>query len=101
MLLTNSRGFVLYWFAPDPRGKSVCYGDCAAYWPPVIGDPSAGPGVTGNLGTVTRTGGSVQATYDGHPLYTYIGDSAPGQAGGNDINLNGGLWHDVPVPAAG
>jgi predicted lipoprotein with Yx(FWY)xxD motif len=96
-LLTNAKGLTLYWFAPDTSTKSVCYGSCAAYWPPVTGTPSAGPGVTGTLGTITRTGGTTQATYDGHPLYTYIGDSAPGQASGNNINLNGGLWHDVPI----
>ncbi len=96
-LLTNASGLTLYWFAPDTSGKSVCYGSCAAYWPPVTGTPSAGPGVTGTLGTITRTGGSIQATYDGHPLYTYIGDNAPGQASGNNLNLNGGLWRDVPI----
>ena len=96
-LLTNANGLTLYWFAPDTAAKSVCYGSCAAYWPPVIGKPSAGPGVTGALGSITRTDGTTQATYDGHPLYTYIGDSAPGTASGNNINLNGGLWHDVPV----
>ena len=53
------------------------------------------PGVTGRLGTIKRADGSVQATYNGHPLYTYVGDSAPGQAHGNSLNLNGGLWHEV------
>jgi predicted lipoprotein with Yx(FWY)xxD motif len=96
-LLTDAKGLTLYWFAPDTSAKSACYGSCAAYWPPVTGTPSAGPGVTGMLGTITRTDGTVQATYDGHPLYTYIGDNAPGQASGNDLNLNGGLWHDVPI----
>jgi len=96
-LLTNAKGLTLYWFVPDGPNKSVCYGDCAAYWPPVAGSASAGPGVTGTIGTIKRTDGTTQATYDGHPLYTYIGDSAPGQDGGNNINLNGGLWHDVPV----
>ena len=43
------------------------------------------------------TGGSTQATYDGRPLYTYVGDKSPGQDGGNNINLNGGLWKVVPV----
>ena len=58
---------------------------------------TAGPGVTGKIGTIKRTDGSTQATYDGHPLYTYVGDKGPGQDGGNNINLNGGLWRDVPV----
>ena len=97
MALTNARGVTLYWFAPDTPTKSACYGDCAAYWPPVLGTPSAGPGVTGRLGTLTRTGGAIQATYDGHPLYTYVGDSGPGQDNGNNLNLNGGVWHIVPV----
>ena len=96
-LLTNARGLTLYWFAPDTSSKSACYGSCAVYWPPVTGTPSAGPGVTGHLGTITRTDGTIQATYDGHPLYTYISDSAPGQTSGNNLNLNGGLWHDVPI----
>ena len=96
-LLTNADGLTLYWFAPDTSTKSACYGSCAAYWPPVTGHPSAGAGVTGTLGTITRTDGTTQATYDGHPLYTYIGDHAPGTASGNNLNLNGGLWHEVPV----
>jgi len=96
-LLVNAKGYTLYWFAPDSPGKSVCYGSCAAYWPPVAGNASAGPGVTGTIGVIKRTDGTTQATYDGHPLYTYIGDSGPGQDGGNNINLNGGLWRDVPV----
>ncbi|MGH3204650.1 MAG: COG4315 family predicted lipoprotein [Streptosporangiaceae bacterium] len=96
-LLTDARGLTLYWFAPDTSTKSACYGSCAAYWPPVTGTPSAGSGVTGTLGTINRTDGTKQAIYDGHPLYTYVGDSAPGTASGNNINLNGGLWHDVPI----
>ena len=96
-LLTNSNGITLYTFAPDSLNKSVCYGDCATYWPPVPGHMSAGPGVTGTIGTITRTDGTTQATYDGHPLYTYIGDHSPGQDGGNNINLNGGVWHVVLV----
>ena len=95
-LLTDAKGLTLYWFAPDTSTKSACYGSCAAYWPPVTGTPSAGAGVTGTLGVITRTDGTKQATYDGHPLYTYVGDSAPGTASGNNLNLNGGLWHDVP-----
>jgi predicted lipoprotein with Yx(FWY)xxD motif len=98
-LLTDAKGLTLYWFAPDSPNKSVCYGSCAAYWPPVAGNASAGPGVTGTVATIQRTDGTTQATYDGHPLYTYVGDSAPGQDGGNNLNLNGGLWHIVPVTA--
>jgi predicted lipoprotein with Yx(FWY)xxD motif len=97
MLLTNAKGLTLYWFAPDTATRSACYGSCASYWPPLTGTPSAGPGVGGTLGTITRTGGTLQATYDGHPLYTYIGDGGPGQASGNNLNLNGGLWHDIPI----
>jgi predicted lipoprotein with Yx(FWY)xxD motif len=94
-VLTNAHGRTLYWFAPDTSATSKCTGSCAAYWPPVAGHPKAGPGVTGKLGTIKRSGGGLQATYDGHPLYTYIGDSGPGQAGGNNLNLNGGLWYEV------
>jgi predicted lipoprotein with Yx(FWY)xxD motif len=97
-VLTNSSGRTLYWFAPDTPSKSACYGTCAAYWPPVIGNPAAGPGVTlSKIATIARTDGTIQVTYAGHPLYTYIGDTAPGQANGNDINLNGGFWHEVPA----
>jgi len=98
-VLTNASGRTLYWFAPDTPAHSACYGTCAAYWPPVYGLPAAAdPGVvTAKLGTIRRTDGTLQATYSGHPLYTYIGDTAPGQASGNNINLNGGLWHVVPV----
>ncbi len=94
-VLTNANGRTLYWFAPDTSATSKCTGSCAAYWPPVAGHAKAGPGVTGKLGTIKRPGGGLQATYDGHPLYTYIGDGGPGQAGGNNLNLNGGLWYEV------
>ena len=96
-VLTNARGFTLYSFAPDTPASSKCYGSCAAYWPPVSGTAPASPGLPGRIGTIIRTGGARQLTYDGHPLYTYIGDTAPGQANGNNLNLNGGLWHEVPV----
>jgi predicted lipoprotein with Yx(FWY)xxD motif len=96
-VLADANGRTLYWFAPDAAARSACYGPCAAYWPPVKGPATAGPGVTGTLSVLTRSAGSVQAAYDGHPLYTYVGDSASGQANGNGLNLNGGLWHEVPA----
>jgi predicted lipoprotein with Yx(FWY)xxD motif len=96
-VLTNSKGLTLYWFAPDTSTTSNCNGQCATYWPPVMGPVTAGPGVTGTLSTITRSDGTTQATYDGHPLYTYVGDTAPGQDKGNGLNLSGGLWHDVTV----
>jgi predicted lipoprotein with Yx(FWY)xxD motif len=96
-VLTNSKGLTLYWFGPDTSTASKCTGTCATYWPPVTGPVTAGAGVTGTLGTITRSDGSVQATYDGHPLYTYAGDTAPGQAKGNGLNLSGGVWHEVTV----
>jgi len=96
-VLTNSKGFTLYWFGPDTSTTSNCTGSCATYWPPVTGPVTAGPGVTGTLGTITRPDGTVQATYDGHPLYTYVADTAPGQNKGNGLNASGGLWHEVSV----
>jgi predicted lipoprotein with Yx(FWY)xxD motif len=96
-LLASANGFTLYWFAPDTPATSTCYGTCAVYWPPVTGAAVASPGLPGRIAAITRTGGARQLTYDGHPLYTYIGDTAPGQASGNNLNLNGGLWHDLPV----
>ncbi|HJY62279.1 MAG TPA: hypothetical protein VJ418_38365 [Streptosporangiaceae bacterium] len=96
-VLTDAHGLTLYWFAPDTSTVSKCTGSCAAYWPPLLGSPQPGPGVTGTLGTISRGGRSVQATYDGHPLYTYVGDNGPGQAKGNNLDLNGGLWYEVRV----
>jgi predicted lipoprotein with Yx(FWY)xxD motif len=96
-VLTDAHGRTLYWFAPDTPTMSRCTGSCAVYWPPVLGSPEAGPGVTGKLGTVSRGERAVQATYDGHPLYTYIGDDGSGQANGNNLDLNGGLWYEVRV----
>ena len=96
-VLTNAKGLTVYTFAADSPGKSKCYSSCAAYWPPVTGSPSAAAGVTGTFGTITRTDGTKQVTWNGHPLYTYVGDRGPGQAGGNNLNLNGGVWHEVVV----
>jgi predicted lipoprotein with Yx(FWY)xxD motif len=105
-VLTNSKGFTLYSFAPDTSTTSKCNGTCAQNWPPVQGLVTAA-GVTGTFGTITRSDGSVQATFDGHPLYTFVGDTAPGQAKGNGLNAAGGLWHEIttsgtaaPAPAS-
>ena len=99
-VLTNAKGFTLYWFVPDTSTTSKCNGSCATYWPPMKGPATAGAGVTGKLGTIKRSDGSIQATYNGHPLYTYVADGAPGQAKGNGLNLNGGVWHEVTVSGA-
>jgi predicted lipoprotein with Yx(FWY)xxD motif len=100
MVLTNASGRTLYWFVPDTPTKSNCNGSCATFWPPVKGPVTAGSGVTGKLATITRTDGSTQATYNGHPLYTYSGDSAAGQNKGNGLNVSGGVWHEVTVSGA-
>ena len=93
-VLTNGKGFTLYSFAPDTSTKSNCNGACAKYWPPVKG-PATASGVKGTFATIKRSDGATQATFDGHPLYTYVGDTAPGQAKGNGLNLSGGVWHEV------
>ena len=98
-VLTNSKGFTLYSFAPDTSTTSKCYGTCAVNWPPVQG-PVTAAAVTGTFGTIKRSGGSVQATFDGHPLYTFAGDTAPGQNKGNGLNAAGGLWHEVTASGA-
>ena len=88
------QGFTLYSFAPDTPAKSNCNGTCAQNWPPVKG-PATASGVKGTFGTIKRSDGSTQATFDGHPLYTFVGDTAPGQAKGNGLNVAGGLWHEI------
>jgi len=99
-VVTNSKGMTLYWFAPDTSTTSKCTGSCSTYWPPVTGPVTAGSGVTGTVGVITRSDGTMQATYDGHPLYTYVGDTAAGQAKGNGLNLSGGLWYEMTVSGA-
>ena len=103
-VLTNAAGFTLYSFAPDTPTTSNCNGTCAQNWPPVTG-PATASGVTGTFGTIKRSDGAVQATFDGHPLYTFAGDTAPGQNKGNGLNAAGGLWHEITTagtaPAGG
>jgi predicted lipoprotein with Yx(FWY)xxD motif len=94
MVLTNAKGFTLYSFAPDTSTTSSCNGTCAQNWPPLKG-PATASGVKGTFGTIKRSDGSTQATFDGHPLYTFVGDTAPGQAKGNGLNAAGGLWHEI------
>jgi predicted lipoprotein with Yx(FWY)xxD motif len=92
-VLTNSKGFTLYSFALDTPATSNCNGTCATNWPPVTGSVTA-PGVKGTFGTIKRSDGSVQATFDGHPLYTFAADTSPGQAKGNGLTAFGGVWHE-------
>jgi predicted lipoprotein with Yx(FWY)xxD motif len=93
-VLTNAHGYTLYWFAKDTATKSNCNGSCATYWPPVIGKAvaAAGASLPHSFGTIKRADGQTQVTYDGHPLYTYAGDTARRQVKGNDLNVSGGLW---------
>jgi predicted lipoprotein with Yx(FWY)xxD motif len=96
-VLVNAKGFTLYWFARDTAGKSNCEGTCAQYWLPLRGPTTLSPGVAGQVGTIKRPDGSVQVTFDGHPLYTYVSDTAPGQNSGDGVNLDGGPWHEQKV----
>ena len=99
-VLTNAAGFTLYWFAPDTSTTSKCTGSCATYWPPVKGPATEGSGVTGTVGVITRPDGTMQATYNGHPLYTYAADGGPGQNKGDGLNVSGGVWHEVTLSGA-
>jgi predicted lipoprotein with Yx(FWY)xxD motif len=96
-VLTDDEGYTLYWFGPDSSTKSACQGSCARSWLPVTGPATWGPGVTGSIGAIVRPGGALQATYNGHPLYTTTADTGPGQAKGNGVWSHGGEWHEVTV----
>jgi len=95
-VLANSKGFTVYWYAKDSMMGSACTGGCTSAWPPLTGKPAAAMGVhlVGKFGTITRSGGVLQATYKGRPLYTYSGDTAPGMTKGNG---RGGVWHVFKV----
>jgi predicted lipoprotein with Yx(FWY)xxD motif len=98
LILVNSRGHTLYLFAKDRNGKSACSGSCASFWPPLLsrGKPTAGPGVRPSLlGTTSRSNGSLQVTYNRHPLYVYALDKQAGQTGGEGSSAFGAKWYAV------
>ena len=93
--LTNSAGRAVYLFLADSAGKSTCSGACAAAWPPVVatGQPTAAGGAqSSDLGTITRSDGTKQVTYDGHPLYYFEGDTGPGTDKGQGVDGFGAKW---------
>jgi predicted lipoprotein with Yx(FWY)xxD motif len=97
-VLATSSGRTLYLFMVDKHGKSACYGQCAAYWPPLMkkGVLLAGAGVKGNLlSTTKRKNGKLQVRYNGHPLYLYTADTGAGQVSGQGQNFFGGKWYVI------
>jgi predicted lipoprotein with Yx(FWY)xxD motif len=99
-ILDDSQGRTLYVFQGDTGTKSNCSGACASNWPPLTSaKPTVGKGATASMvGTTKRSDGSTQVTYNGHPLYTFSGDSNPGDTSGQGVNAFGGLWY-VMSPA--
>jgi len=94
-ILFDGRGFALYAFTKDGRGRSSCSGACAAAWPPYVvsGSPRAAAGVKQSLlATTRRSDGRLQVTYGGRPLYYYVGDRAPGQVLCQNVVQFGGTW---------
>ena len=94
-ILVDGKGITLYDFVKDKGTTSVCYGACAALWPPLFtkGKPVAGPGVRASLlGTTKRKDGKLEVTYGGHPLYYFVSDRKPGQTTGQGVNQFGGPW---------
>ncbi len=87
ILVAASNNHTVYTFDSDSPGVSKCSGGCATAWPPLTvatgTTPTGGSGVTGGLGTITRTDGSLQVTYKGLPLYFFHSDSQPGDTKGN------------------
>jgi predicted lipoprotein with Yx(FWY)xxD motif len=90
-ILTDADGNVIYYFANDSEGTSTCEGDCFANWPPVPaeGTPTAGDGVTAELGTTDATDGTTMLTVNGFPAYYFAGDQAPGDTNGQGV---GDVW---------
>lgn len=100
-ILASSSGFTYYMFEPDSAHKSTCYSSCATVWPPVTTTGSnipASNGVQKTLITIiTRTDGTKQIVYNGHPLYTYTGDSGPNFTNGQGVNSYGGYWYVISI----
>jgi predicted lipoprotein with Yx(FWY)xxD motif len=95
-ILVNSRGHTLYLFLKDRNGKSACSGNCARFWPPLLsqGKPTAGPGVRQSLlGSTRRSNGSIQVTYNRHPLYGYALDKRAGETKGEGNFAFGARWY--------
>jgi predicted lipoprotein with Yx(FWY)xxD motif len=98
MILVSSKGRTLYLFAKDKNGRSACTTSCAKYWPPLVsqGKPTAGPGVKASLvGRTKRSDGSMQVTYNRHPLYTFALDKQAGQVNGEASSNFGAKWYAV------
>jgi predicted lipoprotein with Yx(FWY)xxD motif len=97
-ILVNSAGFTLYVFKNDSPGQSNCSGSCATLWPPLTiskdAHPTAAAGIKGLLGVIQRSDGSYQVTYNGAPLYSFSGDTKPGDTTGQGFK---NLWYVVPV----
>lgn len=96
LILVDSKGFTLYDFHKDKGTQSACYGACEKGWPPMItsGEPQVGNGASAaKLGTTERKDGTMQVTYAGHPLYTFVEDKKPGEANGNDTSAFGAQWY--------
>jgi predicted lipoprotein with Yx(FWY)xxD motif len=94
-ILVDSHGRTLYLFKKDTRGRSACSGECAKFWPPLLvaGKPTAGSDIKATeLGVLRRSDGKRQVTYNGHPLYTFLQDSRPGQTNGQGVTAFGAAW---------
>ena len=86
-ILTDADGITLYLFMPDAQGDPTCYDECADTWPAFTGTVSAGAGLDASLlGTVVRTDGGEQVTYNGWPLYYFANDAAAGDTNGQGLN---------------
>jgi predicted lipoprotein with Yx(FWY)xxD motif len=99
-ILVDGNGRTLYLFEADKGTSSTCYSACAQYWPPLLTDGAAQPGVgvtASLLGTTSRTDGTTEVTYGGHPLYYVVTDHNPGDATGQGVDNFGARW-DVVGP---